>query len=238
MLTLSLLCLCTVSYGEGPSLHELIAEDGASPSLESILPSIDTSPLYTVQFLGGDGSLLGSITLPAGQPVPVPDYIPQAAPGFSFSHWADVAAIGEAFAFESGIFHDITLQACFTQSILQTTEDSFADGTPPLLPYGAATMEEAPSATFIADHILEAAPTAQRSVDVLIEADFPLTLGQQVTLCGSLTGYDDAQISLQWQVQSGAGWVDIPGGNALRHSFTLDAVNAGYSWRLQVTVAS
>lgn len=238
MITLSLLCLCMVSYGEGPSLQELFPSDSASPSLEGLSPSTETNPLYTVQFLDGDGRLLTSIMLPAGQPVHMPDFIPQAALGFSFSHWADVEAGGEAFAFEAGISSDILLQACFIQNIMQTAEDFFVVNTPSLLPYNVVVAEEASSATVLAEHILDASPVAQRRVDVLIEADFPLTFGQQVTLCGNLTGYDDAQISLQWQYQTETGWVDIPGGNTLRHSFTLDAANAGYNWRLQVTVAS
>ena len=235
---LSLLCLCMVSYGEGPLLHELLPQGSELPSLESSSPSAETINLYTVNFLGGDGSLLGSMTLPAGQPVPVPDFIPQATPGFAFSHWADVDVESGPFTFDAGISRDTVLQACFIQDTIETIANVFDIDTPSLLPADAFIADEAPSATIFAENILGVMPAPQRHVGVLIEADFPLSFGQQVTLCGNLTGYDDAQYALQWQYQTEAGWVDVPGGNALRHSFILDTTNAGYNWRLQVTVAS
>lgn len=77
--------------------------------------------------------------------------------------------------------------------------------------------------------------------NVIIRMDVPdnLQYGDTITLSAELIGYDDVQVSLQWQyTKDGETWVDATGSgsNALVYSFQVDEETAGTSWRLAVTI--
>lgn len=77
-----------------------------------------------------------------------------------------------------------------------------------------------------------------RTVSVIIDAPKDLQYGDTVTLRGVLTGYDSMLIALQWEYDAGAGWTEVPGATGLHHSFVLAEDNAGFQWRLTVTLLS
>lgn len=58
--------------------------------------------------------------------------------------------------------------------------------------------------------------------------------GDIITITGELIGYDDMVVGLQWQVEEGFGWKDVPGATALTHSFVATQDTINLSWRLCV----
>ncbi len=59
--------------------------------------------------------------------------------------------------------------------------------------------------------------------------------GDIVTLTSVLEGLDGYTITYQWQVNTGSGWVDVPGANGATHSFEASVETLGYGWRLAVS---
>ena len=59
--------------------------------------------------------------------------------------------------------------------------------------------------------------------------------GDIVTLTSVLEGLDGYTITYQWQVNTGSGWVDVPGATGASHSFEANVETLGYGWRLAVS---
>lgn len=76
----------------------------------------------------------------------------------------------------------------------------------------------------------------ERHIDVSVQNEGGLQLGDTVTLCGELMGYDDLTVTYQWQSNTSGTWSDISGAEDLTYSFMLDTANSGDSYRLLVTI--
>ncbi len=62
-------------------------------------------------------------------------------------------------------------------------------------------------------------------------------LGDTITLSAEITGLDGVAYSMQWQYLAGGEWHDLSGANSTTCQFTLTQENAGYAWRLALTIA-
>lgn len=58
--------------------------------------------------------------------------------------------------------------------------------------------------------------------------------GDLITLAADMVGYEDTEITLQWQFSNGLAWIDVPGANGLTHSFVATDESIHYSWRVSV----
>ena len=76
-----------------------------------------------------------------------------------------------------------------------------------------------------------------RSIQVVPDwGEGPIELGVEVTLVAHITGYEDLETRVFWQVNRGAGWETIDDSGSLRYTFTLDAENSQWQWRAGVAV--
>lgn len=92
-----------------------------------------------------------------------------------------------------------------------------------------AAPEETPSP--------EDTPAPERSIKIHDNVGSMVHYGDQITLTGVLTGYDDLSYALQWQIRDdGGSWRDISGANDTSYSFELSADNATSEWRLVVDI--
>lgn len=63
--------------------------------------------------------------------------------------------------------------------------------------------------------------------------------GSIIRLGSVVTGAQEGDVLVyQWQFNDGSGWQDIAGANGDSYTFTVDHVNATYTWRLVVNVAA
>ena len=78
----------------------------------------------------------------------------------------------------------------------------------------------------------------ERSVMIFSSQDKVVTEGEMIYLTSKLTGFDDVEVSFQWQVDrgDGLGWVDVEGATRDKHMFVASKETIGYSWRLIVSV--
>lgn len=72
---------------------------------------------------------------------------------------------------------------------------------------------------------------------VNIYADMPHALqeGDMITLTGEVIGLENREVDLQWQVDDGGTWKDVPGATGLTYSFEATQQSVNLSWRLSVT---
>lgn len=77
---------------------------------------------------------------------------------------------------------------------------------------------------------------AERGVSVTNNIGATVSYGDVIVLTGHLMGYDDVDYVMQWQVNEGDGWKDLPGERGISYSFVLDEHNIDYGFRLGVTV--
>ncbi len=54
-------------------------------------------------------------------------------------------------------------------------------------------------------------------------------------LMARLSGFEDAQVRLQWQYNDGVEWKDVPDASEDEYRFVVTEDNAGYQWRVKVT---
>ena len=90
-------------------------------------------------------------------------------------------------------------------------------------------------AELLARIVDELSPDRYIDIYAQFEGDY-LNIGDRVTLISVLSGYDVFAYTLQWQVKEGGTWTDVPGAVGAAHSFTLNAENYQYEWRLQVNI--
>lgn len=76
----------------------------------------------------------------------------------------------------------------------------------------------------------------ERSVNIYSNMGDIVREGDAITITGELIGFDGLDVSLQWQYDDGLCWTDVPGADALTHTFAATAETVEYSWRLSVTV--
>lgn len=137
-----------------------------------------------------------------------------------------ILALGDGAAPEADIPAD-------TEPSIET-----ADPASILLPEVAtieAPSEEAPTAV-LTETPSEPLPTddAPRDIAIRLEAAGALRLGDSFTLHADLTGYDLAEIQLQWQCRADGQWQDVPGANAESLTLVLTRENIDASWRVLV----
>lgn len=82
---------------------------------------------------------------------------------------------------------------------------------------------------------VQAQSERRASIFPVSNANKPLMPGDSIALQAVLEGYDNVPYSLQWQLNDGNGWQDIPGANSSLYSFTLD--DESEHWNLRVAVA-
>ncbi len=78
--------------------------------------------------------------------------------------------------------------------------------------------------------------TPERFVTVVSSVGDVVQYGDLIVLTGRLTGCENTEYRLQWQVNRGSGWEDLPGEVGERYTFVLDADSYRYQYRLAVTV--
>lgn len=76
----------------------------------------------------------------------------------------------------------------------------------------------------------------QRSVNIYSDMGETVREGDLITITGELIGFHGQQVDLQWQVDDGFFWEDVPGATGLTYSFIATSQSINYSWRLSVTV--
>ena len=55
-------------------------------------------------------------------------------------------------------------------------------------------------------------------------------------MTGVLTGFDDVQVLLQWQVNDGSGWKDIEGADGTQYAYSASEQTVNSDWRLKVSI--
>lgn len=90
----------------------------------------------------------------------------------------------------------------------------------------------------------EALPTEESAIDL---SNVSITvkclngssakLGDTITLSAEVSGLDGVAYTMQWQYLVGGEWHDQSGANSSTCQFTLTEENAGYAWRLALTIA-
>ena len=75
----------------------------------------------------------------------------------------------------------------------------------------------------------------QPKVTIFTDRKSVMYPGDIVTLTSVLEGLDGYTITYQWQVNTGSGWVDVPGATGASHSFEASVETLGYGWRLAVS---
>lgn len=76
----------------------------------------------------------------------------------------------------------------------------------------------------------------ERSVNIYSDLGDTVREGDIITMTGELVGFENANVSVQWQFDNGARWIDVPGATKLTHAFVATAETVNYSWRLSVTM--
>lgn len=77
---------------------------------------------------------------------------------------------------------------------------------------------------------------AKRSVNIFSDLNAQTREGDLITIRGELIGFDGKDVSLQWQMDDGFIWIDVPGANDLTYSFVATPESVNISWRLSITV--
>ena len=77
---------------------------------------------------------------------------------------------------------------------------------------------------------------AERSVNIYSDMGDMVREGDIITMSAELVGFGNANVSLQWQVDNGYTWTDVPGATELTYAFVASAETINYSWRLSVSV--
>jgi hypothetical protein len=78
----------------------------------------------------------------------------------------------------------------------------------------------------------------ERAVLIFSTQKKVVTEGEFIYLTSELIGFDDVEVTYQWQVNKddGAGWVDVEGATRDRHMFIASEETIRYGWRLIVNV--
>ena len=77
-------------------------------------------------------------------------------------------------------------------------------------------------------------PTANFKVTIFSSRRSVMIPGELVYLTSKVEGFDDYEISYQWQCDKGNGFEDVPGANADSYSFPASVETLGYDWRLAI----
>lgn len=77
---------------------------------------------------------------------------------------------------------------------------------------------------------------AKRSVNIYSDMGDTVREGDIITMTGELVGFDDMDVTVQWQYDNGMCWTDVPGANKTTHAFVATAETINYSWRLSVSI--
>lgn len=80
------------------------------------------------------------------------------------------------------------------------------------------------------------AKLAERSVNIYSDMGDLVHEGDMITITGELIGFEGVDVDLQWQLDDGFFWVDVPDATGLTYSFEATEASINYSWRLSVTV--
>ena len=78
----------------------------------------------------------------------------------------------------------------------------------------------------------------ERRVRIYSSQGAVVTEGEIIYLTSKIEGFDDVEVTYQWQVNrgDGAGWVNVEGANRPKHSYVASKETVKYSWRLVVNV--
>lgn len=82
----------------------------------------------------------------------------------------------------------------------------------------------------------EATEVPERSIVVSDNIGNTASFGDRIVLKARLIGYDDVAYALQWQVNRGNGWTDLPSEQGGSYAFILDEENFSYQFRLAVSL--
>ena len=73
---------------------------------------------------------------------------------------------------------------------------------------------------------------SSKSVVIYASVGDSLDFGDTVSLFAVLHGYENTEYDIQWQMNSGDGWEDIPGANDTSYSFIFTEDNYANDWRV------
>ena len=78
----------------------------------------------------------------------------------------------------------------------------------------------------------------ERAVLIFSTQRSVVTEGEFIYLTSELIGFDDVEVTYQWQVNKddGLGWVDVEGATRDKHMFVASEETIRYGWRLIVTI--
>lgn len=57
-------------------------------------------------------------------------------------------------------------------------------------------------------------------------------IGDIITMTGELIGFEGKDVDLQWQINSGSAWRDVPGATGVTHAFVATQDTIHLVWRL------
>ena len=82
-----------------------------------------------------------------------------------------------------------------------------------------------------------AAEEMDEDMYILISADVPegskVFAGSRITLSAHVYGFENKNYTLQWQYSlDQENWIDVPNGIGETYTYTIDADNARYTWRV------
>ena len=100
----------------------------------------------------------------------------------------------------------------------------------------ANDVEVLPDADITDEALVETSPVI-RNVKIRTTLGSVVNQGDTITMTGVLTGFDDVQVLLQWQVNDGTGWKDVGSATGTQYTFTANGQTVNNDWRLKVTIA-
>lgn len=119
----------------------------------------------------------------------------------------------------------------------------WAESQPETEPEEAEPEEEVPGEDEEEDEdageeVLDENGKPQRKVIIRSSQGEKVTVGEFIYLTSKLVGFDDVEVTYQWQVDTGdgAGWTDIEGATESTFMFVADHETVDYNWRLIVNV--